>query len=148
MNPDMEEAQAQEPTSYLGDIAQWLTRTISLLVESQGRDQAEAEVLAATEVVGEYVQVEDLDSLGRAVRVLDGMLIPEVSQAEYIEDLYDTAIGLLIHARHHGRGDVLATLMEPDNEFTAHEFTAHAQDLDDPAAFDEAMSRFMAPEVK
>ena len=146
MNPDMEEAQAPEPTSYLGDIAQWLTRTISLLVESEGRDQAEAEILAATEVVGEYVQVEDLESLSRAVRVLDGMLIPEVSQTEYVEDLYDTAIGLLIHAKHHGREDVLATLMESmesDNEFTV-----HAQDLDDPDAFDEAITRFMAPEVK
>lgn len=146
MNPDMEEAQAQEPTSYLGDIAQWLTRTISLLVESEGRDQAEAEILAATEVVGEYVQVEDLESLSRAVRVLDGMLIPEVSQTEYVEDLYDTAIGLLIHAKHHGREDVLASLMESvesDNEFTV-----HAQDLDDPDAFDEAITRFMAPEVK
>lgn len=146
MNPDMEEAQAPEPTSYLGDIAQWLTRTISLLVESEGRDQAEAEILAATEVVGEYVQVEDLESLSRAVRVLDGMLIPEVSQTEYVEDLYDTAIGLLIHAKHHGREDVLASLMESvesDNEFTV-----HAQDLDDPDAFDEAITRFMAPEVK
>lgn len=146
MNPDMEEAQAPEPTSYLGDIAQWLTRTISLLVESEGRDQAEAEILAATEVVGEYVQVEDLESLSRAVRVLDGMLIPEVSQTEYVEDLYDTAIGLLIHAKHHGREDVLATLMESmesDNEFTV-----HAQDLDDPDAFDEAITRFMTPEVK
>lgn len=146
MNPDMEEAQAPEPTSYLGDIAQWLTRTISLLVESQGRDQAEAEVLAATEVVGEYVQVEDLESLSRAVRVLDGMLIPEVSQTEYVEDLYDTAIGLLIHAKHHGREDVLATLMESmesDNEFTV-----HAQDLDDPDAFDEAITRYMTSEAK
>ena len=146
MNPDMEEAQAPEPTSYLGDIAQWLTRTISLLVESQGRDQAEAEILAATEVVGEYVQVEDLESLSRAVRVLDGMLIPEVSQTEYVEDLYDTAIGLLIHAKHHGREDVLATLMESmesDNEFTV-----HAQDLDDPDAFDEAITRYMTSEAK
>lgn len=143
MNPDMEEAQAPEPTSYLGDIAQWLTRTISLLVESQGRDQAEAEILAATEVVGEYVQVEDLESLSRAVRVLDGMLIPEVSQTEYVEDLYDTAIGLLIHAKHHGREDVLASLMESDNEFTV-----HAQDLDDPDAFDEAITRYMTSEAK
>lgn len=146
MNPDMEEAQAQEPTSYLGDIAQWLTRTISLLVESEGRDQAEAEILAATEVVGEYVQVVDLESLSRAVRVLDGMLIPEVSQTEYVEDLYDTAIGLLIHAKHHGREDVLATLMESmesDNEFTV-----HAQDLDDPDAFDEAITRYMTSEAK
>ena len=146
MNPDMEEAQAPEPTSYLGDIAQWLTRTISLLVESEGRDQAEAEILAATEVVGEYVQVEDLESLSRAVRVLDGMLIPEVSQTEYVEDLYDTAIGLLIHAKHHGREDVLATLMESmesDNEFTV-----HAQDLDDPDAFDEAITRYMTSEAK
>lgn len=146
MNPDMEEAQAQEPTSYLGDIAQWLTRTISLLVESEGRDQAEAEILAATEVVGEYVQVEDLESLSRAVRVLDGMLIPEVSQTEYVEDLYDTAIGLLIHAKHHGREDVLASLMESVE--STDEFTVHAQDLDDPDAFDEAITRFMAPEVK
>lgn len=146
MNPDMEEAQAQEPTSYLGDIAQWLTRTISLLVESEGRDQAEAEILAATEVVGEYVQVEDLESLSRAVRVLDGMLIPEVSQTEYVEDLYDTAIGLLIHAKHHGREDVLASLMESVE--STDEFTVHAQDLDDPDAFDEAITRYMTSEAK
>lgn len=146
MNPDMEEAQAQEPTSYLGDIAQWLTRTISLLVESEGRDQAEAEVLAATEVVGEYVHVEDLESLSRAVRVLDGMLIPEVSQTEYVEDLYDTAIGLLIHAKHHGREDVLATLMESVE--STDEFTVHAQDLDDPGSFDEAITKFLTPEAK
>ena len=146
MNPDMEEAQAPEPTSYLGDIAQWLTRTISLLVESEGRDQAEAEILAATEVVGEYVQVEDLESLSRAVRVLDGMLIPEVSQTEYVEDLYDTAIGLLIHAKHHGREDVLATLMESVESDS--EFTVHAQDLDDPDSFDEAITRYMTPEAK
>lgn len=146
MNPDMEEAQAPEPTSYLGDIAQWLTRTISLLVESEGRDQAEAEILAATEVVGEYVQVEDLESLSRAVRVLDGMLIPEVSQTEYVEDLYDTAIGLLIHAKHHGREDVLATLMESMESDS--EFTVHAQDLDDPDAFDEAITRYMTSEAK
>ena len=146
MNPDMEEAQAPEPTSYLGDIAQWLTRTISLLVESEGRDQAEAEILAATEVVGEYVQVEDLESLSRAVRVLDGMLIPEVSQTEYVEDLYDTAIGLLIHAKHHGREDVLATLMESVESDS--EFTVHAQDLDDPDSFDEAITRYMTSEAK
>ena len=102
-----------EPTGLLSDITQWLTRTVGYLIEKEGLPEAEAIILGASEVVEDYVPVHTADDLARAVRVLDGMLIPfssTLADYGYESDLYDTALGLLIHAKHYGREDILETL--------------------------------------
>lgn len=114
---DLEEAVETAPTEVLATIVAWLYDAI-LSLQKEAPEEGPTLLAWYARRVEEAFPVTDIESLSRAVRVLDGILVTEVVEPEASEDILDTALGMLIWARENERTDILdrfrGVLPEPE----------------------------------